>query len=122
MNDLEILRQIEKQLNLSFVNTDINANAQYSTDTNGNVVRLSIQNITVTDLTLVGKLENLIALALVNTQLKEIKPLSNLKNIILLDLDNNLIKDISPIKTLFKNDVIVFDAKNNPLKYPQKKL
>ncbi len=118
MEDLQIIKEIEKQLDIHFNIPNEKYFAKYSMDKNNKVEMLSINNIAVKDLSLICKLKELGVLILKDTQLEDISALSELEKIHILDIGNCLVKDISPIKKMLKNAVFIIDAKNNPLKYP----
>jgi len=146
MNDLDIIRKIEKELNISLIKInkdDFIAKIKtqvFYTDINDNVIGLDISGVTIKDLSLISELKDLQELILSESELKDISLLTKLQKLELLDLSNNLIidilplkylhnleflvltnnliNDISPIKTLFKDPLFVLLFENNPLKYP----
>ncbi len=102
MTDLQILKKLEKQLNVEFKDVDIDdySDASYKIDTDSNVISLNIASIVIKDLTLIGKLFNLKKLDLYKNEIKNISILENLKNIEELYLSNNQITNIFILENL----------------------
>jgi len=117
MTDEQILKKLEKQLNIKFekVNeiTLFDETPSYVIN-NGNVTSLGINYIIIEDLNLIARLVNLKKLSLINNQIKDISELQNLKNITKLDLSNNQIKDIPDLQNL--KNLTELDLSNNQIK------
>ncbi len=152
MTDLQIIKELEKQLGVEFeVVKDYVLNfgyleklAQYVIDEQFNIIGLSISNLKIEKLDLIGKLKNLKTLFLTRNQIEDISALENLTKIEKLDLvDNhiedisvlgnlkqinwlylsdNQIKDISPVKDLFKKESFDYRISENPLKFPPREV
>ena len=78
MTNLQILKQIEEQLNVTFKKVDINdivdseKNTLYSIDKDTNIIGLKINDVIIDDLSLISKFVNLEKLILSNNQIKDI--------------------------------------------------
>ncbi len=110
MTDLEILKELEKQLNVEFeeVSSDKiclffgtqsdEPKYQYSHDINNNIDGLRIISCQITNLSQIGELQHLRRLELNCTEISDISALKDLVNLNSLILDNNNIKEVSAIK------------------------
>ncbi len=116
MNNLQILKQLEKQLNIKFEKIDINktdygyspgTTTNYSTDFNNNIIAIQIENIIIEDISLIGELYKLKELCLTGNEITDISTLENLKELKELYLHHNQIKNISALKNLNKLEIII---------------
>jgi len=102
MTNLQILKQIEEQLNVTFKKVDINdivdseKNTLYSIDKDTNIIGLKINDVIIDDLSLISKFVNLEKLI----------------------LSNNQIKDITPLLSLYKNENFICIIDENQLEIP----
>ncbi len=119
MTDLQILKQIEKQLGVEFqevsfdnINFEHNDNAvkssypnyriaaEFFSDKNNNIIALNITKIKIFNLDLICRLKNIKKLYLSKNQISDISALKSLKKITELYLTDNLINDISVLCNL----------------------
>ncbi len=117
MTDEQILKKLEKQLNIKFEKVNkINLfdKKPCFEINNGNITGLLIRNVIIEDLSLISKLVNLEELYLSDNQIKNISDLKILKNISELDLSNNQIKDISFLQNL--KNIKLLDLYSNQIK------
>lgn len=120
MTDLDIIKQIEKELNIKLKKLDKIKwhKKSYSINQNGQVTGLSLSNHRINNLnpiiSLLKKLKNLTELSFNKNGIDDISQLKELKKIEKLYLMNNNISDISSIKGL--NNLKTLNLVNNPIK------
>ncbi|MBN1352955.1 leucine-rich repeat domain-containing protein, partial [candidate division KSB1 bacterium] len=105
MTDLDIIKQIEKELNVKLIKVDdIGFGGGYSLNQNGQVTGISLFGCRIKKLnriiSLLKELRNLGELQLTANQLSDISPLKALMNLTELNLGGNQLSDISPLKEL----------------------
>ena len=109
MNDLQILKQLAKQINTKFTKVDISKileyefekTAKYALDINNNIIGLKLEIFYLKKVPLlISLLNDLTHLNLYNNQISHISPLQKLKQIKVLHLSSNKINDISSLKEL----------------------
>ncbi len=144
MKDLDIIKQIEKELNVELEKSHTlhrmgDSTKSFYINQNGQVTGVYLFNCKIDNfnriVVLIKDLKSLKCLNLENNQLSDISPLINLCNLEKLNLDNNLINDISPLKDLrnltelrlYRNQISnisslkglknlnILDLQNNPL-------
>jgi internalin A len=108
MTDLDIIKQIEKELNIKLEKLDkIEWGSRgYTLNQNGQVTGLGLFGCKINNLNRIisplKELINLMTLDLRDKQLSDISPLKDLMNLTTLRLNRNKIIDISPLKELTK--------------------
>ena len=106
MTDLDIIRQIEKELNVKLDKlNEIEYGSQvYVLNRSGQLTGLGLCQCNIKNLDRIGsqlqELTNLIELYLSDNQLSDISPLKGLTNLMKLNLSDNQLSDISPLKKL----------------------
>jgi len=105
MTDLDIIKQIEKELNIKLEKLDeIPEEKGYTLNQNGQVTGLGLYNCKIKNLNRIisplKELTNLTELHLRDNQLSDISPLKDLTNLTELDLSTNQLSDISPLKAV----------------------
>ena len=106
MTDLDIIKQIEKELNVKLKKLDeIEWDSKgYTLNQNGQVTNLGLYECEIKNLNRIisplKELTNLMDLNLRNNQLSDISPLRELTKLTSLRLDSNQLSDISPLKAL----------------------
>jgi internalin A len=115
MKDLDIIKQIEKELNVELKESDHKKG--YTLNQNGQVTGLCLKDCKIKNLNLIiyplKNLKNLTQLVLDKNQLSDISPLKYLDNLTGLYLHNNQIRDISPLKNL--GNLTELDLEKNQL-------
>jgi internalin A len=106
MTDLDIIKQIEKELNVELkkLNKIVANSIGYTLNQNGQVTGLGLYECEIKNLNRIisplKELKNLTKLTLSDNQLRDISPLKELTNLTSLDLGWNKISDISHMKAL----------------------
>jgi internalin A len=106
MSDIEIIKQIEKELNIKLKKLDeIKYNSRcYTLNLNGHITGLILYECEIKDInriiSFLENLNNLNRLSLHGNQISDISPLQNLRSLSELELSMNQIIDISPLKNL----------------------
>jgi len=117
MTDLEIIRQIEKELNVKLKKSDEIEwkSRSYTLNQEGQVIGIELCSCEIENLnriiSLLSALTNLTQLSLRDNQLIDISPLSALTNLTQLSLSNNQVSDISPISALM--NLMELDLRDN---------
>jgi internalin A len=117
-NDLEIIKQIEKQVGkileqMAIEDVMLKIYSGYATDQDENVIGLNLYNTKISDISLLTDLPYLTHLKLIYNQITDISPLKELPNLKRLDIDNNQITDISPLKEL--KALTILELSNNQI-------
>jgi len=119
MTDLEIIRQIEKELDVKLDKLDeIKWNSKgYTLNQDGQIIGIRLYACKIKNLNRIISplltLTNLTQLSLISNQLSDISPLSALTNLMQLSLISNQVSDISPLSTL--TNLIQLDLISNQL-------
>ncbi len=113
--DLDIIRQLEKQLNKKIpqlkVIDFVHPENRYVLDERGNVTGLSLWATKISDISCLKDLSDLTELYLGGNQISDISPLEGMTNLTELCLYSNKISDISTLKNL--TNLTKMDLKNN---------
>jgi len=105
MTDLDIVKNIEKELNVKLEKLDKIewwGRNGYTLNQNGQVTGLVLHSCEIKNLnriiSLLKELKNLTKLSLGRNELSDISPLKELMNLMELNLDSNRFSDIFPLK------------------------
>ncbi|MCP4269821.1 MAG: TIR domain-containing protein [Candidatus Brocadiaceae bacterium] len=117
MKDLDIIKQIEKELNVLLIETTDKRSNVYNLNKFGQITYLGLDNCNLTNLNrtipMLKELSNLTELALTDNHLTDISALKSLQNLEGLYLQDNQISDISPLRTL--QNLTWLNLHNNPI-------
>jgi Leucine-rich repeat (LRR) protein len=117
MTDLDIIKQIEKELNVVLEGTIEKHYNTYNLNKLGQVIYLGLLKCNQTNLnrisSMLKELSNLTALALRGNQITNISPLKDLQNLEGLYLQDNQISDISPLRAL--KNITWLNLQDNPI-------
>jgi len=120
MNDLDIIKEIEKILKIELVKeaeVDLYFRG-YTLNKNSRVIALGLAGYNIKNLKRIiiplSKLTELTKLVLWSNQLKDITPIKELNQLTLLNLSDNQLTDITPIKGL--NQLTTLNLDNNQIK------
>ena len=115
MSDLDIIKQIEKELNIKFEKLeDINYGRGYTLNQNGQVTGINLSSYAIKNLNRIVSplkgLRNLKDLSLGDNKLSDISSLKDLKALRRLWLYSNQLTDISPLKDLKNLTLLYFQG------------